>query len=84
MEDGEQEELLYRLDERTERIEEEHLRRLSDVEKAVGSLERQTEANESRIQRNETVLKFMTGGLTAAGAFIAAKFQAILHALRIA
>lgn len=82
MDQMEEDELLYRLDERTKRIEEEHLRRLDAVEGQVSANRGAIETLDNRVQRNETLITIMTGGLGAIGAAVAAKFGAVMNTLR--
>lgn len=83
MDEMEQEELLYRLDERTERIEQEHMRRLKEVERDVAKNQAATESNEKRIQRNETHVKYMTGGISTLVGAVIAKLAGLLQFVRI-
>lgn len=80
--DSEEKELLYRVDERLARIEQEHIRRLSEVEGDVESLDNIVDEHSNRIQRNETIIAIITGGLGTTLAGVAAKLSGFLHLIR--
>lgn len=82
MDGQEHDELLYRLDERTARIEQEHLRRLEKVEKATTKNRAKIDSLDDRVQKNETKINIAAGGIGAAGAGVAAWTAKILGLLR--
>jgi hypothetical protein len=67
MDEQEQEELLYKLDERMERIENEHLRRLREIDKQVTQNSKDIDDLQANVKRNTTII----GGIgTTATAFV--------------
>jgi hypothetical protein len=66
MDDQEQEELLYRLDERTERIEDELLRRINELENEASANRGRLDQQDDRLQSVEKDLstaRYLIGGL---------------------
>lgn len=82
MDGQEHDELLYRLDERTERIEKEHLRRLENVEDNVARNYGLIQTIDDRVQRNETKINIASGSMGAVAAGIAAWTAKALGLLR--
>lgn len=82
MDQREHDELLYRLDERLERIESEHIRRLDIIEKDVAKHDQAIENLDSRVQRSETLLNAITFGLGSLITGVAAKFTGALAVLK--
>lgn len=82
MDEREKEELLYRVDERTERMEDELMRRLNDVEKEVAetrgrlnAVEEKTTSNTKDVKNIKAVIGAIAAGITT----VAAKTFEILH-----
>lgn len=75
MQEQEHDELLYRLDERTERIEQELVRRVERVEEKTIENRKAIDTIDDRVQKNETRMNYVAGGVgtitTAAVAWLA-------------
>ena len=80
--DDEAKAILYRLDERTERIDGQ-LERMDDrttrLVSRVSRVESQADENKSNIRRNSTVINAVTFGLGSAVAAFWAKLQGLFH-----
>ena len=74
--------ILYRLDERTERIDGQMERmddRTTRLMGRVSAVEKNTEQNTSDIRRNTTIINAITFGLGSAVAALWARLQGIIH-----
>lgn len=75
MDDSERDELLYRLDERTENVE----NAINDLRDHLSEQDEQVSNNESRSRRNATLLNIVTGVVAFTGTVVAENFTSIIN-----
>ena len=79
---AEEREILYRLDERTERIDKEMKRinqRTTRVEDRLEAHDKAIDQNRSDVRRNTTIINALTFGLGSLVTAIYAKLQGLIH-----
>jgi len=78
MDTEEHDELLYKLDERMERIENEHLRRLREIEQEVTKNSKDIDNLQSNVKRNTTILGGVATAATGIVLWVADKLSRFL------
>lgn len=74
MDDSERDELLYRLDERTENMDS----NFTDIKEELSEQGAQVQQNKSRSRKNRTVLNILTGGVAVIGTVLAEQFTSMV------